>query len=215
MVTLATGQRGYHKPVSGLDDEVAADFGHGSPQQPVHEVATWRIAKALGPPWDQMVAPTVLREVDGQVGSLSLNMPGGPVPRVLFSGGDRRTANDYAQWRAAGFFDCLTGQQDRHFRNARYRDGGGLSLIDHGFAFAEPGDVCNRSVFQRLRTESDDPTLTGHERQVLQRLRSDSTLAGTAAFLEPGRVTALRVRLGQMLAQDRVLELPNRDQEDP
>lgn len=151
VVTLNSGQIGFHKPYTGLDDDVAYEYGHHSPQQPVHEIAAWRIAKHLGPPWDDMVPPTVMRDVEGQVGSISLEMPGNFLPRTVYTDHDPATAIDKETWRAAGFFDAVIGQQDRHARNALYRDDGSLSLIDHGFAFGNPGDFCNRSAFQSVR----------------------------------------------------------------
>ena len=71
------------------------------------------------------------------------------------------------QAAAAGFWDSLIGQQDRNTQNFRYdRSTRTLALIDHGFSFARPGDICNSTIFAHARDQSS-PGLSQEERAAL------------------------------------------------
>jgi len=138
---LTTGQRAFHKPFSGVHISAAHHYGQ-SPDDPcINEVAAWRLARALGPPWDSLVPPCVLRDLPpGGIGSLALGIQGLPhVPDPFVHGA--------AQVDSAAFWDCLIAQQDRHGGNYRWDSTEQeLHLIDHGFCFALPGDLLNASV---------------------------------------------------------------------
>lgn len=196
VVTLASGQRCYHKAVWGVDEELADDYDlDHSGEQALHEVAAWRVARTMGGPWRQMVAPTVLREVNGDLGSAALELPGEV-------GGGSLRADAVA---AAGLFDAVIGNQDRHSGNYLARDDGGVSLIDHGLAFRRPGDYVNAVHLQRARIDRDQE-LSDHEREALGRLRADATLGGCAGFLRPERVEAVRERVDRMLSSGQVYD---------
>lgn len=126
---LAGGTVVFHKPFSGVHVANAIAYGQTDETPPLHEAAAWRLAVALGPPWDEIVVPCVLREYAGEDGSLSpraVGWPRDPAP----------TLNPTWCFPAA-FFDSLIAQQDRHGGNWRW-DGERLTLIDHGYAFALP-----------------------------------------------------------------------------
>lgn len=146
-VDLGNGVYAYHKTF-GSTAHVARSFGQEHDMQPIFEAAAWRLAERLGPPWSQLVAPCVLREVDGQLGSLSLERPGA----VGMSAGGHPDAA-----AAAGFFDRLIGQQDRH-RGNYLVDDRGITLIDHGFSFSKPGDTRNAHVLQDRRSRTERRT---------------------------------------------------------
>lgn len=192
-VALGEFSFGFHKSFVGLDDGCAIGYGQSSKQQPVHEVAAWQLASALGAPWSKIVPPCVLRNINGVLGSLSSARPGRPYGVPVAE-----------QGHAAGFFDALIGQQDRHRGNFLTTDDGQLTLIDHGFAFAKPGDRCNASTFVVARVQSD-PELSSFERFTLKRLLANPDLFGLARVLEPDRAAALKARAERMLAAGKVL----------
>lgn len=187
-VTLDNGLVGYHKPFADLNDSLASGFGQAVAEQPVHEAAAWQLASQMGPPYDAMVPPVVLREVNGKLGSFALERPGKQM---------RRDVEVSPEWREAAFFDALIGQQDRHPNNYLMA-GDRLTLIDHGYTFARPGDYCNWSWFVQRR-HADSPDLTYQEREVLQRVVSSPDLMGMRSVLSPDRADALKVRAERML----------------
>lgn len=194
-VWFSDGSEAYHKPFDGLDQGVGSDYGHDAPLQPMHEVAAWVLARELGGPWRDLVPPCVIREVEGRLGSLSAGMPGeprNPLPAV-----SQETIG------AAGFFDALAGQQDRHGGNLLV-SGDQMKLIDHGFTFAVPGDGYNLQLLQQYRA-FHEPALRPEERDALQRLVASDSLLGMRGLLEPERADALKARAEIMLAYDRVL----------
>lgn len=138
-LALVGGDVVFHKPFSGVQVANAIAFGQTGETPPLHEAASWRLAVVLGPPWEEIVAPCVLREYAGEDGSLSLRASGWP----------RDAAPTLAPtWcLPAAFFDSLIAQQDRHADNWRW-DGSHLTLIDHGYTFALPGAILN---YLRLR----------------------------------------------------------------
>src|ERR1700680_2199080 len=68
----------FHKPFSGVDVANAIAFGQTDETPPLHEAVAWRLAAALGSPWQEIVAPCVLRDYAGEEGSLSLQASGWP-----------------------------------------------------------------------------------------------------------------------------------------
>jgi hypothetical protein len=103
-----------------------------------------------------------------------------------------------------------------------------LGLIDHGYAFARPGDFHNNyetaGSFQRLRfgqrrfapphrpeldysgVGSLSPGLSSHEQAALIRLRADLTgLLGVAELLPDDRADALRDRVERMHSTQEIL----------
>lgn len=193
---LASGEIVFHKPFSGVHVANAIAFGQTDETPPLHEAASWQLAVALGPPWDEIVAPCVLREYAGEDGSLSLRAIGWP----------RDTAPTLnPTWcLPAAFFDSLIAQQDRHDGNWRW-DGERLTLIDHGYTFALSGAILNYSDFVVARHGHGAAVLRAEERAALTRLLGDSDLLGMARFLLPRRAQALADRAERMLARDEIL----------
>lgn len=189
-VELDNGVVGYFKPFGGENKRLERGFGQDSAQQSLHEAAAWRLASQLGPPWSDIVPPVVIRELNGEVGSFALQRPGKEKDRDPWRSGE---------WREAAFFDCLIGQQDRHGGNYLVA-GDRLSLIDHGYTFAKPGDTQNASILVWNRVHKD-PALTYSERDALQRLVSSPDLMGMENVLQPARAQALRARAERMLAE--------------
>jgi hypothetical protein len=194
-LALAGGEVVFHKPFAGVHVANALAYGQSDETPPLHEAVAWRLAVALGSPWQQLVAPCVLRDYDGEDGALSLQASGWP--------------NDAAptlnpEWcLPAAFFDALIAQQDRHPGNWRW-DGGSLTLIDHGYAFAVAGDILNHSDLLAARHRHGAARLIAEERTALERLLADPELLGMASFLQPGRADALAERARRMLASGEV-----------
>jgi hypothetical protein len=78
-------------------------------------------------------------------------------------------------------------------------------LIDHGYAFARPGDILNHSELVAARHSHGAGALLVEEHRALSRLLGDPDLLGMAGFLEPERARALADRARLMLAREEVL----------
>jgi hypothetical protein len=192
-VRLENGLRGYFKPLGGVSARVASDYGHDPAGTLLNECASWQLAKALGPPYSQLVAACVWREFDGVwetiAGSLSRHAGGQPL----------QLEHDPPQCNAAALFDALAAQQDRHLGNFLWdQDSRRLTLIDHGYTFARPGDRSNMSYFLDRRHDHQ-PDLYTHELQALRALRDGGGVERIAALLASDRASALSDRLEHML----------------
>lgn len=200
---LVGGAIVFHKPFFGVHVANAIAYGQTDETPPLHEAASWRLAVALGPPWDEIVAPCVLREYAGEDGSLSLRATGWPR--------DMAPALNPTWCLPAAFFDSLIAQQDRHDGNWRW-DGNQLTLIDHGYVFALPRAILNYSDFVVARHRHGAASLLAEEHDALARLLSDFDLLGMARFLLPDRAQALADRAQLMLQRGsapwRVLRCP-------
>jgi hypothetical protein len=196
-LALASGLVVFHKPFSGVHVANALAYGQTDETPPLHDAVAWRLAVALGSPWQQLVAPCVLRDYAGEDGALSLQARGWP--------------NDLAPTRnptlclPAAFFDSLIAQQDRHAGNWRW-DGSQLTLIDHGYAFALPGDILNCTELVAARHHYGAAALLKEERDALDRLLAGADLLGTASLLLPDRAQALADRARRMRAHSEILK---------
>lgn len=196
VLTFSDGTFGIFKSFAGLSDDTAGGYGHERPLQPIHEVAAWQLAHRLGPESASLVPPTVLRSVDGELGSLSRGVGGQP---------QSTEAVPDATLERAGFFDALIGQQDRHSGNFLV-DGDTLHLIDHGFSFATPGDFMNQSQMHSWRLHNK-PDITSGERSALVGMVESGDLYGMQGVLEFDRAAALSARVQRMLDAQRVIEV--------
>jgi hypothetical protein len=197
-LALASGQVVFHKPFSGVHVANALAYGQTDETPPLHDAVGWRLAAALGSPWQDIVAPCVLHDYAGDDGALSLQAPGWP--------GDPAPTQNPTWCLPAAFFDSLIAQQDRHPGNWRW-DGNRLTLIDHGYAFALPGQILNHSDFVAARHGHGAAPLLQEERDAVDRLLGDPELLGLARFLLHDRAQALADRARRMLARDEVLRL--------
>lgn len=200
-VEIAPDLIAFHKPHDGIVPRVARDYGHSLDTPPISECAAWQLAKHLGEPYDRLVAVTVYRAAGPSEqdpaswsdGSLALKLDG-----AAFKGtAVKRDARDDAL--AAGFFDALIGNQDRHPGQFRWDEvNSALGLLDHGFSFPVERALCRGAYFQRFRRHTA-PGVTDDERELLQRLLGDSELFGLSGILEPDRAERLRWRAQRML----------------
>ena len=197
----------FHKPHEGIVPRVARNYGHSLDTPPICECAAWQLAKHLGAPFDRLVAVTVYRPAgppqddpaSWHDGSLALKHEGAAMKGMQVT----RDARDDAL--AAGLFDALIGNQDRHAGQFRFEESSGaLGLIDHGFSFPVERALCRGAYFQDLRRR-EASRLTSHERELLRSLLDDAELYGLAGVLEPDRAERLRWRAQRMLDVNVVL----------
>lgn len=195
-LALANGRVVFHKPFSGVHVANALAYGQTDETPPLHDAVGWRLAVVLGKPWQDIVAPCVLREYGGDDGALSLQAPGWP--------GDLAPTQNPAWCLPAAFVDSLIAQQDRHPGNWRW-DGHRLTLIDHGYAFALPGQILNHSELVLARHSRGAAALVEEERSALTRVLGDPNLLGMATLLLDDRAQALADRAQRMLTRDEIL----------
>lgn len=149
LVVFESRRQAIFKPFGGQQPNACANFGQDRFEVVLHEVTAWRLAHALGEPWEQLVPAAVLRHLDG-IG------PG--------------------------------------------------ALIDHGFAFAQPGDLLNDSLFLARRRSANASVLGERERVALEALLGED-LFGLPGFIAAERVDAIEQRARWMLER-RLLPLP-------
>jgi hypothetical protein len=217
----------FFKPLSGVKLGTARGYEQHNPVDVgIHEVAAWCLARELGPPWSEMVAPAVWFDPPGAADIRS----SGPV--ILGMGGSALLPEPGAGFErlisGAAFFDALIGAQDRHDQNLRARSPPPrLGLIDHGYAFARPDDPHNKyetaGFFLKMRFGARRfrlphgpildfsgvgplaPVLASHEQAAIARLAADGDLLGVAGMLSDDRAQALSQRVARMASSGQVL----------
>jgi hypothetical protein len=196
LVILDTRRTAFFKRFRDQRPNICAQYGHAPFDVPLNEVAAWRLAFAMGDPWRQLVPTAVFRKINDAGGALINDRKAKADLRVFMEA--------RGQAAAAGFWDALIGQQDRNTQNFRYdRSTRTLALIDHGFSFARPGDLCNSTIFAHARHQSS-PDLSQEERAALTALDA-ADLHGLRKYIAPDRVAALQSRTTEMLRSGRVL----------
>jgi hypothetical protein len=200
-VVLENGRLAYFKPANGLLSPIGQralrNYGQTVVSVTVAECAAWQVAKVLGGPWSDLVAPTAIRFLSlpngsRDVGALTVYRPG--VER-------RRGFLDLVPEQAAAgaFFDALIGQQDRNDGNILwYENGGRMYLIDHGFSFATAGASSGEVALTAWRARQGMRDLNAPEIRGLETLQ-EGHLADLAGFIAPERMETLRARMEAML----------------
>jgi hypothetical protein len=216
----------FFKPLSGVKLATARAYGQDSPVDVgIHEVAAWQLARELGLPWSEMVAPAVWHDPPGVAdirssGPVILGMGGSALLPEPGAGFDRLVSD-------AAFFDALIGAQDRHDQNLRAQTPPRLGLIDHGYAFARPGDLHNAyptaGFFLRMRFGERrfrlphgpvldysgvgplSTSLDAREQDAIARLAGHRDLLGVAELLNDDRADALRDRVARMARSGQIL----------
>ncbi|HTX10624.1 MAG TPA: hypothetical protein VME22_18515 [Solirubrobacteraceae bacterium] len=193
LVVLESRLSAFHKRFHDQDRVLCQQYGHHPFDVPLNEVTAWRLAAAIGNPWRQLLPTAVLRVIDNKGGAL-INDKKGKVDAAVFT-------EAVSQVDAAAFWDALIGNQDRNMRNFRYDAAHRrLGLIDHGFVFARPGDLINRSsYFLATRLTQSKRTLTQRECDVLEALL-EADLYGLRRVLAVDRADALQARAERMLS---------------
>ena len=209
-VEFADGGEGFFKPLVGQDVYTEIALGHEYSMQAQHEIGTWKVAQNLGEKYTEMVPPTVLREVNGELGTLSKKYPGQALNRI---GGDYEYVDPH-QAHAAAVFDAATGQRDRHPANTLVYDRGpeniGITLIDHGYSFTKLGeDPHNLSIWRKYQQGNyvGDSSLTEDHIADLKRLR-DTNLNFLRGIVHPDRIDDRIIQIRYMVEKQELPQLP-------
>lgn len=147
---LEDGSVGYFKSLSNNSEQEGSfqDYGTTSLGAAINEVNAYRMAQALGDEYAKMVPETVIREIDGSIGTLQRevkeNRDGvNKAKTEIFKGDVRRAA----------IFDFIIGNQDRHNDNYLYSETEDensrpcIRLIDNSFSFPRKYATYNMSMF--------------------------------------------------------------------
>jgi hypothetical protein len=201
VLDLASGEQAYFKPIGGIDTNIAAAYGHDAVSAVFHEAVAWQLARALGSPFDELVAPCILRlipQLDPNPGAMSA-WRGDPLPlNADFLG---LFPFDPVRAAAAAFFDSLIGQQDRNSGNVRVdMSQNRLHLIDQGYAFPRRGEIVNATPLVAIRGALHEVDLTTSEVALLHSLLASGDILGVRPALEDDRADALERRARSMLA---------------
>lgn len=203
---LEDGRAGYFKPLqaNSSDEGAFRNYGTSSLGASISELNAYRMAQLLGGSYTELVPTTVLRRLDGEVGTLQLevNEPG------EYSD-ESKLSEDY---RRAALFDFVIGNLDRHSENYLFgADELGqtrIRLIDNSFSFPmlRGGWFLNESVFadncsqmsprsMLLEIPLDEIELREAEKVALRRARAgveDWLSAGTIGIVR-GKATLRRI----------------------
>ena len=152
---LEDGSVGYFKSfrLNSSQEDFFEDYGTTSLRATANEANAYRMTQALGGEYADLVPETVIREINGEIGSFqreaveSMTLPN-------YSGNSGLKAN----YRKAAIFDFVIGNVDRHTSNFLYtvsRNSEGevtpprITLIDNSFSFGgAPGEqTYNCSMF--------------------------------------------------------------------
>lgn len=127
LVTLDNGKKGLFKPKKG-----EKEFTEGYPTGTyyIREDAANNVAEILG--MDDLVPPTTIREIDGDVGSIQEFAPG----TDAFRAGPYKYGGDEV-WMRSAVFDMIIGNADRNEGNWLVTEYGKVSLIDNALSFPE------------------------------------------------------------------------------
>ena len=209
-VEFADGGEGFFKPLAGQEIDNEISLGHEYSMQAQHEVATWKVAQQLGPRYTEMVPPTVLREVNGELGTLSKKYPGED-----FSPFTDRNQLDPQQVHDAAVFDAITGQRDRHPGNTlvyrRTPEHLGITLIDHGYSFTRIGEYSHNfsvwRIYQQGERYTNDSSLTDAHIEDLKRLRA-TNLDFLRGIVHPDRILDRLTHIDCMIELKRLPPIP-------
>lgn len=209
-VHFADGGEAFFKPIDGQEVDNEISLGHEYSMQAQHEIGTWKIAQQLGDRYTEMVPPTVLREVNGRLGTLSKKYPG-MIPNV-FAGEHRQV--DPHQMHDAAVFDAITGQRDRHPANTlvyrRSPEHLGISLIDHGYSFTRIGEYPHNYSIWRICQQGSmvkDSSLTEAHLEDLKRLRS-TNLDFLRGIIHPDRISDRLLQIDTMIETRKLPPIP-------
>jgi len=208
---MADGREAFHKPHDGmrvhpmLEMPVWRHYEQASAVATgINECAAWRLARAIGSPWDTLVPTGVMRWLPSAPA-----LVGGWGPLVRKGNGPSGEATPLLLnalcWPAA-FFDALIGQQDRHLGNQRYEAATGrLTLIDHGFSFPGGGWRLNASAFVEQRHADGHAALVASELAVLDALPGLPVWQELELVLGEDQMRALEWRRARMRATGELL----------
>lgn len=214
---LEDGTAGYFKPLrsNSKSEYDFHNYGMSSLAATISELNAYRMAQLLGGSYAELVPTTALRRIDGEVGTLQLEV----------KEEDDLTEDELmADYRRASLLDFLIGNLDRHSENFIYgADSSGrrrIRLIDNSFSFPgrKGGEKLNQSVFasgvrmvtpggEWLNLTPEQAKLTPEELTLIRQARSgvEGWLSAGTIGVERGKTTLKRIdalltlgRLGEL-----------------
>jgi len=146
------GSAGYFKDLkdNSYEEENFEAYGTSSLGAAINEVNAHRLAGSLGGDYSKLVPETVIRTVDGYIGTLQREVRE-----------DRRLSTDFhaitelrEDYRRAALLDFVMGSLDRHSENYLFESEGAdtserhgrLRLIDNSLSFPVPGQYSDYNV---------------------------------------------------------------------
>lgn len=162
---LEDGSVGYFKSLykNSESEDMFQDYSTTSLGASINEVNAYRMAKALGNEYAEMVPETVIREVDGLIGTFQREVKESTATVSYDEGSSLRE-----DVRRAAIFDFVIGNQDRHNGNFIYGESGEgedsrpcIRLIDHSFSFLPKDAALNNVIF--TENDFDETTLNDSE----------------------------------------------------
>lgn len=142
ILEFQNGEHGVFKPESGE----SISMRDNGPTCAVREVASSDIAQMVG--MDDLVPEAIMREVDGQLGSIEAF-----VPNSSEGGAVSMSDSPKGQIARSAAWDYFVGNTDRHGGNWMVdKDNGNIQLIDNGLTF--PGNGNDRSFRSNLFDEA-------------------------------------------------------------
>lgn len=224
---LEDGSVGYFKSFTdnSFDEYSFRDYGTTSLNASINEVNAYRMAQLLGDGFSDLVPETVIREIDGSLGTLQREVISEGKPPSSF----HRNPQLREDYRKAAIFDFIIGNLDRHSDNFIYGFEAGESgrrryrirLIDHSFSFPwkRGSSYFNQSVFAENSAPGGYYDSTGyHVPQKESGLKADerSSLArakvGMERWISEGTIgvrrgEAVLRRIDVLLKSDRLSSL--------
>jgi hypothetical protein len=219
---LKDGSVGYFKSFTdnSRSEGLFREFGTSSLGASINELSAHRMAQALGPGFDELVPETVLRELDGKLGTLQ---------REVKEDDDLDTMVEHSpelqeDYRKAAILDFVIGNLDRHEDNyllgaeidaqgvARNR----VRLIDNSFSFPAKysSSSLNASVFAsneglyglKLTYTMDESELKlkWDELSALRRARASTEGWVAEGTMDPERGARTVERIDHLLSERRL-----------
>ena len=224
---LEDGSVGYFKPFTenSFNEHDFRDYSTTSLGASINEVNAYRMAQLLGGGFSDLVPETVLREIDGSLGTLQREVVSEGEPPSSF----HRNPQLREDYRKAAIFDFVIGNLDRHSDNFIYGFEGAaggrrryrIRLIDHSFSFpwrrstvyfnrsifadnSAPGDIFDSAGYRVPQTESG---LKADERISLTEAKAGVERCISEGTIGARRSKAVLCRINVLLKSDRLRRL--------
>lgn len=211
--TLNDGSAGYFKSigVNSQQESSFEDFQTTSLRAAINEVNAYRMAQAFGDDYAKMVPETVIRDINGSIGSFQKEV----VETNMEVDFDENPELKGDQRRAA-IFDFVIGNQDRHSENYIYGETNesgnkrpSIRLIDNAFSFPTEDAQSNQSLFTAnrgdYRFEENDMDLTENDMHSLSKARQNVEEWISSKTIDPAIGQGTIERIDYLTEQKRVM----------
>jgi len=217
-VKLLNGQVGYFKPFrenAHVEREINS-WGTSSIQAIANEVNTYRVAQVMGGEYARLVPTTVLREINGKLGSFQEEVNETIAMVQKFDESDSLSAD----FRRAALFDFVIGNVDRHPANylidedeyGRQR----IRLIDNAYGISLRSTSTNVSLFNDnsnyitgldYTLPEDSRALTEEDYKILLRVSEAVTKWESEFTITPEQAESLQDRITELRIGEEIAPL--------